>query len=664
MNYHRLLTTACLSFMLLSACKIESPDFETVYGYAGLNGGTTGGAGADAVEVAVCNGAELLAALNNPEYASVPLTIWVDGTVTPHNSNADSIPIVRSNLSIVGRGADAGFWGIGLDIRDGASNIVIRNLKLHEVPQFRGTGDLISLDGRNGPVRNIWIDHNELYNNLAVEIPENFIVPPGMTLEEAQAVYRLDYFDELVSGRGDVSDITISFNNMHDSWKTSLWGSSDEDNFNRRVTFHHNLWENVSSRLPLYRFGEAHVYNNHYSNVTTSGINSRMGAVVRVEKNFFENTRNPVLSQDSIAIGFWELIGNRLGDGILWEPSSDGIVADEKLRDNRSTGALTLPQGYKYKPSLISAKDVEKYVRHYAGTGVIETPPPALVCEIPEFDVPPKPPLPQEVPSAPPGPGGVAWNVYSGAVAPFTAGSISLASGAPGAFSITGASNAAEFTAATTLEGNGVTIFNSTAAASNSTRARITNITRNDGVYPKYFTFIAGVRGLAAGAESSTRVLEFEAAFGDAAPSSIASRLKVILRSDGSNQGVQLENAIDGQSVNAFGYDMSEYRVYHFTVTLANANTGWVRVYLDGSPTPTVNFGGQMRSVGSGSNYLTVGDGGSNRYHGLIDWIVWTDQGAWSPAQLQGLLPPAETIGCLIGYGSTNTLGCDFNSIN
>src|SRR5688572_10863969 len=94
MDYRKALATACLAFLI--GC-LPEPDFNTVYGYAGLNGGTTGGAGADAAEVAVCNGVELLAALNNPDYAAVPLTVWVDGTITPHNSNTDSIPVTRGN---------------------------------------------------------------------------------------------------------------------------------------------------------------------------------------------------------------------------------------------------------------------------------------------------------------------------------------------------------------------------------------------------------------------------------------------------------------------------------------------------------------------------------------------------------------------------------------
>src|SRR5690606_24166352 len=106
--------------------------------------------------------------------------------------NAD-IRIERSDVSIIGRGAEAGFEGVGIELKAKSAsaaveNIIIRNLKMRLVPQAHGTGDIISLDGRNGPIRNIWIDHNELYNALETESCSN------------EACHK-DYYDELVSGR-------------------------------------------------------------------------------------------------------------------------------------------------------------------------------------------------------------------------------------------------------------------------------------------------------------------------------------------------------------------------------------------------------------------------------------------------------------------------------
>ena len=629
-----------------SSLVTAAPDFNTVYGFASLNGGTTGGSGADMVEVAVCNGADLTAALTNPAYADKPLTIYVDGVITWHNSGNKDIKLNRPNVSIIGRGADAEFWGTGIHIT--ASNVIIRNLKMYKVPQSRGQGDIITIDGRNGPVRNVWIDHNELYNDLDVTVPASITDPT------AQAEYKKDYYDELVSGRSDVADITISYNYLHDSWKTSLWGSSDEDNFDRRITWHHNYWHHVNSRLPLFRFGKGHIYNNYYNGVDTSAINSRMGAIIRVERNVFENTKNPVMSQDSIAIGYWELIENQLRDGVTWvgKAGETNIIADELLADNTSTGTLTLPQGYVYTPSLIPVEDVPAHVQQYAGVGKITTTPAVLACTRPEWDIEPPPPPTSEPQTA--DPSSVSWNLFNGNASPFDANAITLADGITQVpFVIQG--SASDFTPT----GTGAVLFDSTSLGTKNNRARISNVGRNDGVYPKYFTLIAGIKGF--NPPANARVLELETAFGGTADT-VASRLKVVLRADGaSNFGVQFEGSPSPNT--AYGLAMDEYRVYHFTVALSSPTTGWARAYLDGSSTPVLNQEEvQFASTTATNNYLQIGDGGSNSYKALVDWMVWTDAGAYTPAQLSGLLP--ANIGCVKGYGvSENLLDCDFSAV-
>lgn len=624
-----------------------APDFETVFGFASLNGGTTGGSGLDAVEVSVCTGEELRAAINNPANANKPLTVYIDGVITWHNSGNTDIKLNRPNVSIIGRGADAEFWGVGIHIT--ASNVIVRNLKMHKVPQVRGQGDIITIDGRNGPVRNVWIDHNELFNDL------NTPVPPSITDPLEREAYQKDYYDELVSGRSDVADITISYNYLHSSWKTSLWGSSDEDNFDRRITWHHNYWHQVNSRLPLFRFGKGHIYNNYYHSVDTSAINSRMGAVIRVENNVFEQVKNPVMSQDSIAIGFWELIGNQLRDGVTWveKDGATNIIADRQLADHTSTGTLNLPQGYLYQSSLIPAEDVPAHVQQYAGVGKLDTGAPVLACTRPEWDIePPPPPSDEPVTAAP---SSVNWNIFSGDVSPFDTGAVTLADGVSNAaFGLQG--SASDFTAT----GLGSVLFDSTAAGPNNNRARLTNVLANDGVYPKYFTLIAGIKGF--NPPANARVIELETAFGDPV-NNAASRLKIVLRADGAtNYGVQFEGSPAPNT--AYGLAMDEYRVYHFTVALSNPTTGWARAYLDGSTTPVINQEEvQMRAAsGIADNYLQIGDGGGNAYKALIDWVVWTDEGAYTPAQISGLLP--ADIGCVKGYGaSENLLDCDFTDL-
>ena len=186
-----------------------------VQGFAALDAGTTGGAGGN--YMVAKTGADLVAALATKKNNSNPLTIYINGTITPENSGVNQFDVKdMANVSIIGVGNAALFDGIGINIVR-ANNIIVRNLTLRYVRI--GQKDAISIDGTS---TNVWIDHNEVYNSLDVH---------------------KDYYDELVSGKGNIDKITLSYNYLHDSWKTSLWGSSDSNNFNRRVTFYANHWE-------------------------------------------------------------------------------------------------------------------------------------------------------------------------------------------------------------------------------------------------------------------------------------------------------------------------------------------------------------------------------------------------------------------------------------
>lgn len=65
--------------------------------------------------------------------------------------------------------------------------------------------------------------------------------------------------------------------------------NSGEDTGKLHITYHHNHFTNVNSRLPSIRFGTGHIYSSCYENNPTSGINSRMGAQVLAENNYFLN---------------------------------------------------------------------------------------------------------------------------------------------------------------------------------------------------------------------------------------------------------------------------------------------------------------------------------------------------------------------------------------
>lgn len=273
----------------------------TVQGFASLDNGTTGGAGG--TWVVATTGQDIVAALASKKNNQTPLTIYVNGTITPDNSGTNQFDVKdMNNVSIIGVNGNALFDGIGINIVR-ANNVIVRNLTMRWVRI--GQKDHISIDNNS---RNIWIDHNEFYNSLDVG---------------------KDFYDELASGKGDIDKVTLSYNHFHDSWKTSLWGSGDGNNFHRRISYIGNYWERVNSRLPLFRFGEGHILNNYYVAVRESGINSRMGAQMRVEANHFEDSKNVLISMDSSTHGFWNASDNVL-QNIEWSEMPAGNCSSSK----------------------------------------------------------------------------------------------------------------------------------------------------------------------------------------------------------------------------------------------------------------------------------------------------------------------------------------------
>ncbi|HEU4386952.1 MAG TPA: family 16 glycoside hydrolase, partial [Blastocatellia bacterium] len=295
-----------------------TPDFRLIGFAAGV---TTGGKGGTLVTVSS------LAALQSAAAATSAMVIQISGRIT-----GSDIVRVASNKTIVGIGSTGELVGIELGLAD-SSNIIIRNLKISKVQASNHDGDAIHLQDTH----NVWIDHCELFNE-----------DPAVQTDK-------DFYDGLVDITHDCSFVTVSWCYFHDSWKTSLIGSSDSDNFNRRVTFHHNLYRNVNSRVPSYRFGVGHVFNSYFVDVPTSGVNTRMGAVLRVEGNVFENVQDPITSLDSSAIGFWDVRDNQFINCTGSQPTT-------------STGTFNPPYSY----SLDSSANVRNIVMQFAGVGRVD----------------------------------------------------------------------------------------------------------------------------------------------------------------------------------------------------------------------------------------------------------------------------------------------------
>lgn len=105
------------------------------------------------------------------------------------------------------------------------------------------------------------------------------------------------------------------------------------------------VYRNIASRLPLNRYGVAHIYNNYYNQVRGSGIDSRMGACVRIENNVFETAKSPIIASGS-PLGKYHLLGN----------SFSGITGT--AAPTSSTCSFSPPYSYSLDPASAVKADV------------------------------------------------------------------------------------------------------------------------------------------------------------------------------------------------------------------------------------------------------------------------------------------------------------------
>ena len=350
----------------------NAPDIETLFtpssiirparleGY-GAHANVTGGAGGQVVYVTT--GTELNSALCRADRTS-PVIIMVNGLINHGNTTAqgcdtqaDVIEIKKqSNVSIIGVGSNAIFDQIGIHIRD-ASNIVIQNVHIRNVkksgtPTSNG-GDAIGIETR---VDKVWIDHN--------------------TLEASGG--EKDGYDSLLDMKAGVTNVTVSYNLFRDSSRGGLIGSSDSDNKNANITFHHNWYKNIEQRTPLIRHANVHTYNNLWSHIDMKkmihGINVRMNGKALVEGNYFHNTNNPLLASDDSSVPG------------CWKTNNDNVMAPEIYYSRQvGNGALVLPTfidgqaqstcdtSVPYLYQLDAAVDVPAIVMANAGVGIINT---------------------------------------------------------------------------------------------------------------------------------------------------------------------------------------------------------------------------------------------------------------------------------------------------
>lgn len=387
-----------LASLVLAGALFAAPDFSPM-GFATLDGGTTGGAGGQVVTPTTL--VELKRYAEDPDTryviritkefnTGVQVTIAADGSIAASGKATTYGDIIRlgSNKTLVGIGSAAFLNRIGIVIQS-RSNIVIRNIRfsMKDVPIARtdenkivgwvdGAAKTLSdpdcigiqADDETIPVaqrivRHVWIDHCEFFN------------------EDPSVMTDVDRYDGLVDGKNDISNITISWCHFHDHHKASLMGKGSSDAFDRRITYSHNRFQNILSRLPLIRFGKVHVLNNHMV-TSENGTNARIGSDVHIEGNHYEASKKPVFGKIGESAGTSYRDGAATFTGNKWVGCSrvpqvildagqaagaDPLSASEELL----AGTFKPSAFYAYKADPVA--DVPTLVGTWAGVGKIST---------------------------------------------------------------------------------------------------------------------------------------------------------------------------------------------------------------------------------------------------------------------------------------------------
>ncbi|MEU9284643.1 polysaccharide lyase family 1 protein [Streptomyces sp. NPDC048275] len=243
----------------------------------GYGAGTTGGGSAAAVTVSTLDAFKTAVTGNTAKVVRVSGLISLSGQVD-----------IGSNTTVLGVGSASGFTGGGLRLKK-VTNVVVRNLNISK-PLKPSDGITVQASTK------VWIDHNSF---------------------SADRDHDKDYYDGLLDINHASDSVTVSWNTFKDHFKGSLVGHSDnnasEDTGHLHVTYHHNYFSNIYSRIPSLRFGTGHFYDNYVVGAETA-VHSRMGAQMLVENNVFRSTPVAVTTnRDSDVDGFANLRGNDLG---------------------------------------------------------------------------------------------------------------------------------------------------------------------------------------------------------------------------------------------------------------------------------------------------------------------------------------------------------------
>ncbi len=345
---------------------VGTVDPAQMVGYAAAKG-VTGGAGAGSKTFHFNSGKALQTWLlqrtkDEKKGDHTPVTIWLSGTFTDTDgrdfSSAHPWFDVKdvSNLSFIGTDSFV-MDRIGIFcVR--ASNIIIRNINFQQ-PKANNGADAVSMQECDG----VWVDHCTF-----------------TSLNQTK-----DYEDGSTDVTHGSKNVTVSWCRYIKTQKSCLVGHSNSQTSDTEitVTFHHNWFDNSSSRHPRVRFGQAHVYNNLYDGCTTYGAGSAYGAKVLVEYNYFDGVQLPtdICTYPAKESGESNLQGSVAG--YLYPTENIYVNRPAKAKDpyplsnvqyTKYNGSTITPLTYadfqpSYDYTVTAAEDVPALVKANAGYG-------------------------------------------------------------------------------------------------------------------------------------------------------------------------------------------------------------------------------------------------------------------------------------------------------
>lgn len=336
----------CLAVMYAVGISAAEPDFSCI-GFASMNGGTTGGKGGQ--EVTVTNLEQFKKYVSEKD--ATPRIIYVKGTL--EGAGGGELVAIGSNKTIVGIGTKGKVLKVQFYCKN-SQNLIIQNLFFSMEGSTLGSdADCISIATTgSSKCQNIWIDHCTFDNNVSPK--------------QNPSASEKDKYDGLLDIKKNTEYITVSWCVFKNHYKGILVGYTDSDTFDRKITMHHNAFINISSRTPSYRGGTAHIFNNYWEGsydasvgkYFSTGVNTREGACLLVEGNYFKDVNKTVYCAiDDVKVEGYAQYRNN-------------TFVNSGAETANTCDSFTPP----YTATIEETSSVPATVTKYAGVGVIEDP--------------------------------------------------------------------------------------------------------------------------------------------------------------------------------------------------------------------------------------------------------------------------------------------------